>query len=150
MMFSDRNSPPSGAMRRWFGASLALLFLMFAVIFRDTGIMLSGPLVVVAVIVAGVYYGRPSSQPRIIRGWQIVTFPLAWLMTHVLLSLVFYGLFFPIGWSMRRFGYDPLRLRRISRKGRSATDRSGKDGSSPTTWVVREQNEDASRYFKQF
>jgi hypothetical protein len=40
-----------------------------------------------------------------------VGYGLGWINTRILLSVVFYGLFTPFGFVMRRLGKEPLHLR---------------------------------------
>jgi hypothetical protein len=63
-----------------------------------------------------------------------LTFPVGWLVSHVILALLFFVIVTPVGWLMRRF-HDPMQ-RRFDRDARSY-------------WVVREPPI-RDRYFRQF
>jgi len=41
-----------------------------------------------------------------------VALPIGWIMTRLVLGLLFFGLFTPVGWLFRRLRRDPLRLRK--------------------------------------
>jgi hypothetical protein len=41
-----------------------------------------------------------------------VAFPIGWLVSNILLRVIFYGLFTPVGLVMRMLGRDPLQLKR--------------------------------------
>ncbi len=41
-----------------------------------------------------------------------VAFPIGWLVSNILLRVIFYGLFTPVGLVMRVLGRDPLQLKR--------------------------------------
>ena len=60
--------------------------------------------------------------PRLMRpiyvGWMCLTFPIGWLVSHMLLACVFYGLFTPLGLLFRLLGRDPLAIR--SRPGQNS------------------------------
>lgn len=39
---------------------------------------------------------------------SLVAFPIGWVVSHVVLLIVYYLVMTPIGWIMRMAGYDPL------------------------------------------
>lgn len=53
--------------------------------------------------------------PQVIRpvfvGLILLTFPLGWVISHVLLATIFYLLVTPIGLILRLTGHDPLQLK---------------------------------------
>jgi hypothetical protein len=63
-------------------------------------------------------------------------YPIGWVVSHVLLGLIYFGLLTPVGWLMKLFGYDPMERRF--------------DRAAASYWVERERQTDAGRYFKQF
>jgi len=63
-----------------------------------------------AVAVAGSFY-PPLIRPVFV-GLILATFPLGWVVSHVLLGAIFYGIVTPIGLILRLTGHDPLQLRR--------------------------------------
>ena len=58
------------------------------------------------------------ASPKLIRpvfvGAMVVTFPIGWVLSHLLLGAVFYCLFAPLGLLFRLIGRDALGLRRSS------------------------------------
>ncbi len=78
--------------------------------------------------------------PRLVRPvfvtWMVLAFPVGWLVSHLVLALLFYGMFTPVGWFFRLIGRDTLALRR-------PTDRE-------SYWEIKPQATDARRYFRQF
>ncbi|HBE67237.1 MAG TPA: hypothetical protein DDW52_03720, partial [Planctomycetaceae bacterium] len=82
-----------------------------------------------------VYYLLPQSRILIIRGWQFVTYPIAWLVGHILFGGVFCLILLPISLVMRLIGYDPLRLRR---------------GARTTNWQDRQKSRSVESYFRQY
>jgi hypothetical protein len=68
--------------------------------------------------------------------WMALVWPIGWVVSHLLLGIVFYLVFTPIGLLMRAVGYDPL-TREIDRDAK-------------TYWTPHEEAADSSRYFKQF
>jgi len=47
-------------------------------------------------------------------GLILLTFPIGWVVSHLLLGLIFYGLVTPIGLILRISGHDPLQLKKPS------------------------------------
>lgn len=139
MALLDSTASPSRSMLRWFGASLAGVFILVAFMIRQHSLIFAMALVVIGMLVGIVYYAIPTIQLQVIRVWRGLTYPLAWTMSHVLLGTVFFLIVLPIGWLMRLRGYDPLQLRKSS-------------DADPTTtnWTARRNADPVSRYFKQF
>jgi hypothetical protein len=80
------------------------------------------------------------AHPRFIRpvfvGCMIATFPIGWVVSHVLLAVVFYGLLTPLAVIFRLAGRDPLQLRCPQEK--------------ETCWKPKPQAESVQSYFRQF
>ena len=78
--------------------------------------------------------------PQLLRplfvGWMLAAFPVGWVMSHLLLAAVYYGVVTPIGLALRLRGRDSLQL-----KPRA---------DATTYWVERPQPPDSTRYFRQF
>ena len=50
-------------------------------------------------------------------GWMVLAFPIGWTVSQVMLALMFFGLFTPIGLVFRLIGRDPLQRTRPARTG---------------------------------
>lgn len=135
MSLLDLKAAPSRSVERWFGLSLSTLFLVFALMLRHSASRVSMALMVVGVLIGVIYYCIPGTRLRVIRAWQYFTYPLAWVISHLLLGTVFFGIVLPTGIMLRLLGYDPLRL---------------KKRDSASNWIHRREDDDISRYFKQF
>ena len=76
--------------------------------------------------------------PALIRpifvGLILLTFPLGWVVSHLLLGLIFYGVVTPIGLILRIIGHDPLQLK--------------KPGGN-SVWKTSIGKTDATRYLRQ-
>ena len=76
--------------------------------------------------------------PALIRpifvGLILLTFPIGWVVSHLLLGLIFYGVVTPIGLILRMSGHDPLQLK--------------KPGGN-TVWKTSVGKTDATRYLRQ-
>ena len=53
----------------------------------------------------------PRSLTHVHRAWMAAAEGLGWINTHILLSVIFYGLMMPIGIVMRCRGHDPMHRR---------------------------------------
>ncbi|MFN3597904.1 MAG: SxtJ family membrane protein [Rubricoccaceae bacterium] len=80
-------------------------------------VALGGPLVALGTLAPGLL--RPAY-----RVWMGVAFALGFVMTRVLLTLLFFLVVLPIGLALRALGKDPLARR--------------PDAGAPTYWVSRE------------
>lgn len=69
-------------------------------------------------------------------GWMRAAVPVGWTVSHVILGVIYFLVFAPIGLVLRMSGHDPME-RRIDRA----------EGSY---WRSRSPVEDAARYFRQF
>jgi hypothetical protein len=87
----------------------------------DVGLLLCGAALVF--LLCGLT--RPMFLAKPYKGWMTLSLILGFLMTHLLLSLIFYIVFMPIGIVMRIFGRDVLRRQ---------FDKNGE-----TYWIKREQ-----------
>ena len=76
----------------------------------------------------------PALMRPIFVGLILLTFPIGWVVSHLLLGLIFYGLVTPIGYILRISGHDPLQLKKLG--GNSA-------------WKTSVGKTDATRYLRQ-
>ncbi|MGC4003407.1 MAG: SxtJ family membrane protein [Pirellulales bacterium] len=91
---------------------------------------------IAAVVVAVVGSMFPKAIAPLFVVLMIVTFPIGFVVSHILVGALFFLLITPLGWALRLFGHDPLALRR--------------DGTSETYWLPHRQRKDLSSYFKQY
>ena len=140
MPLIDLDEAISESMRRWFGLSLGIVFALIAYVIAPSGMIRSG-LLIAAGFVPAIYYLVPQSKLPIIRGWQRITYPLAWTVGHLLFGMVFFLVLTPIGLALRIFKYDPLRLSKNRQDETQWIDRPVNDGSEKNA---------ASRHFRQY
>lgn len=81
-------------------------------------------------------YVRPALLRPVYLGWMYAAFPIGWVVSHLLLALIYYLMVTPIGLFMRLAGSDPLH-RRL-------------DPTAESYWLKRRPTKEAVRYFKQF
>jgi len=129
---------PTARDLKWFGVILLAFFGVVGVlVWRATG-SLAWPRLIwgaAAMLSLAYYLVKPLRRPVYV-GWSYVTYPIGWIVSHVLLAAVFFILFTAVALLMRLFGYDPL----------SRTF----DRSATTYWVRREDQRDVSSYFRQY
>jgi hypothetical protein len=95
----------------------------------------AGILLAVALVGGCIGMIRPLLLKPIFVGWMILAFPIAWIVSLVLLGTIFFMVITPIGFMMRLLGHDPLRL---------------KAAKQDSYWEVRKHHDDPSRYLKQY
>jgi polyferredoxin len=54
---------------------------------------------------------HPTSLRSVYKMWMLLGHALGWVNTRIILSIVFYGMFCPMGFIMRLRGKDPMRRR---------------------------------------
>lgn len=96
-------------------------------------------LVLLGIVGAAGALGTLASRPigrALYRGWMFAALPIGWTISHILLGMVYFLVFTPIGLVMRLLGKDPMERRF--------------EPSAPTYWIKRPPPAEASRYFRQF
>lgn len=79
---------------------------------------------------------RPEALRRVYVGWMLACWPLGWLISHLLLAVVYYAVVTPVALIVRLVGRDPLELKF--------------DPQTPTYWKQRSRKRDPRSYFKTF
>lgn len=78
--------------------------------------------------------------PKLLRpifvGWMILAFPIGWAVSLLLLLLLYFVIFTPIGWLLRLRGRDML--------GRKSA------AGAVTFWTPKHSVFDVTRYFRQY
>lgn len=88
-----------------------------------------GALVVLGAVAPGLL--RP-----LYRVWMGLALVLGFVMTHVILAVLFYAVVTPIGLVMRAFGHDPLQRRR--------------DPAAPTYWQPKTYDDPSPRRLEKY
>ena len=139
-------NPPRKTLRR-FGLVCLVFFGALGgwVLFRHSvfGLGMS-PRVAVTVatvlwVLAAVCGILSAAAPPLLRGLYIVltavSLPVGWVISHVALGIVYYGVLTPVALVFRLIGRDPLRRKRAA---------------AESYWIRREPTTDVSRYYRQF
>lgn len=138
MQWSDVQFSPTAKTLRQF-AGLWLVFFggiaAYQGLYRghETAGMILG-----AVALAGGLLGliAPMALKPIYVAWMVLAFPIGWTISLLILALMYYGMFTPIGLVFKLIGRDPL-----ERARRPAV---------ATYWTPKATPTDPRRYFKQF
>ena len=132
------NLKPSKRDLTWFGLVMALFFGLFGTMFffKFDAVTTAYVFWALALLFPAVYYGvRPLRVP-LFRGWMTLVFPIGWVVSHVILIIVYYLVVTPIGLLLRLFGHEPMKRRF--------------DRNASSYWVERRPAENVSRYFRQY
>jgi hypothetical protein len=136
MRWSDINRSPTPATLRQFALLWLLFFLGLAAWYyfgldrQLVGMILA--LLALTVGLAGL--AQPAWVRWVFVGWLMLTFPIGWTVSQLVLLLLFFGLFTPLALLFRITGRDPL-----GRKGRS----------QDSLWQPKPPPADVHSYFRQ-
>lgn len=100
---------------------------------------LDSPTTAIAVWIVGGMLAAGALRSRevarmIFVGLQTLTYPIGVVVSTLALAFLFYAVFTPIGWLMRRAGHDPLQLRRRKQ----------------SHWIPYTRKDDATEAMKQY
>ncbi len=134
----DINFNPSKRELRTFGlGTLAFLVFIGWIVWRKSGsIYAAGGVIAVGVVVAVLGMVVPRSIRPLFIALNVVSYPMAWVSSHVLMAIIFYLVVTPLAVIMKLSGRDPMERRF--------------DASVRTYWKRRPDQVDSSRYFRQF
>mgnify|MGYP001167646568 FL=1 len=123
---------------RWFGVLLPFFFaIVGALVWQRTGVVsLAAVLWAVGGAISTSFALWPASRRRIYVGWMYGVYPIGWLVSHLLLGVVYFIIITPIGFGLRFLRRDPLQRR---------FDRGIK-----TYWIQHDPPGRVERYFRQF
>jgi hypothetical protein len=99
----------------------------------------TAPVAAVTIAVGGVALcalglARPRALRLVYVSLIAITYPIGFLLSHLLLRLIYYGLFTPLGVVFRLRGRDPLRLKRPE---------------GPSYWLSYQMPSDSTSYYRQ-
>lgn len=131
-----RIETPGPAERRWFGAILLAFFAIVGALAswrRGSAAAACIPLAIGAGLALLYYAIRPLQVP-LYKGWMHLVTPIGWLVSHLVLAFIYFGIVSPIAACMRLFGRDKLDRRLVARE---------------TYWTEHPPEIDPRRYFRQ-
>ena len=137
MNFSDIPRNPDNRLLRQFAGLWILFFggiaLSQYVRNNNTAAAIVVGVLTVSVGVPGLFF--PRLLKPVFVGWMILAFPIGWLISRIILLLLYFGVFAPVGFVLRMLGHDPLRL---------------KKPDAESYWEEKTQQTSLRRYLKQF
>jgi hypothetical protein len=75
----------------------------------------------------------PSAARPVYRIWMVATFPIGWTVTHLILAMVYYLVFTPLGLLLRMTGHDPLK--RVLKRSQETYWEPRPDDRRPTDYL---------------
>jgi hypothetical protein len=134
----DLNLNPSKKELRTFGlCALAFLVVVGWIVFRRSESMPMGASIAgVGFVLAVLGFAVPQALRPVWVALMVINYPLGWVITHVVIAIIFYLVVTPVGIIMRLTGRDPMER---------AFDRTAK-----TYWKPRRTDPDSARYFRQY
>ena len=138
MRWSDIRRNPTAKTLRQFGAAWLVFFLALgAHQYLARGHPRAGVALGVVAVVFGVLgLAWPAAVRWLFVSWMMLAFPIGWLVSQVMLLLMFYLIVTPVALLFRLQGRDPL-----ARK--PAPDRA-------SFWETKKMPEDVRSYFRQY
>jgi hypothetical protein len=114
MRWSDVPRNPSSKMLRQFAVLWILFFgaIAYRQYFMRGDAWLGAGLAGLAVVVGTLGLLQPRWIRPIFVGWMILAFPIGWVISHVILGILYYGLFTFVGLIFKLIGRDALSRRR--------------------------------------
>lgn len=82
---------------------------------------------IAAVVVPVIGWLVPAFMRLVFLGMSYAAWPIGFVVSHVILALVYYLVITPIGLAMRLFGYDPMTRRSDPDTGSRWVERAGAD-----------------------
>jgi len=131
------HTKPTPRVLRQFAVAWLVFFVVLSVttLWKRHSVPLSCVFAIVALFgIVGIIKPNAIRLPFIFA--SVVTYPIGWLMSQILLALMFYGVITPIGCLWRIRGRDPLQLR-------------GQPKQS-IFWITRTAKPPPQRYLKPF
>jgi Saxitoxin biosynthesis operon protein SxtJ len=138
VQWSDISFAPSDRTLRQFAVLWVLFFGGIACWkgVADGRVDVAIPLAALALFVGVIGLTKPSRIRFLYVGWMISAFPIGWTLSHVLLAILFYGIFTPLALLFKLLGRDALERRPQSNR--------------ETYWTTKRGPADLRNYLRQF
>jgi Saxitoxin biosynthesis operon protein SxtJ len=132
------NRDPSRRQLMVFGAVLPVTFaLLGLVVDHHLGVKgVRGALWGVGAVLTAAYHTSPALRRPLYVGMSLASYPIGWLVSHIVLLVVFLFVVTPVALLLRVLGHDPMQRRF--------------DSSAQSYWVPHRPAVDPRRYFQQF
>jgi hypothetical protein len=129
---------PSTRQLNVFGFIWLLFFATFGGVLLNSGssVLVAALVWGVSVLVPAVGWIVPEFMRIIYVGMAYATYPIGFVVSYLIMLVVYYLVLTPIGLVMRLFGHDPMNRHF--------------DKSADTYWCPRDQDDSLTAYFRQF
>lgn len=118
----------------WFPLACAMICFL---VYKATGSWpVARNLAIIGAVLAAVGFFVPLFAHWLYVGWMVAAFPVGWTISHLLMGLIYYAVFTPMGLIMRLCGRDSM--------GRKF------DPAADSYWVTHTPPKDKRQYFKQY
>ena len=137
MAIIEINKNPSAYELKWFGILLGIFTALVGGWLWWGGS--PGAAQIVWAIGGGLtlaYFVVAPARRYIYLGWLYAAFPIGYVVSHVIMGIVYFGVVTPVGLIMRAVGKDPMAR--------------GFDRNAKSYWIEHRTAREAGRYFKQF
>lgn len=138
MKWSDIQFQPTKRVLRQFSAAWLVFLLAGAAQqwlargHRTAALVLGG----LALTVGGLGLLVPMAIRWVYVGCMILVFPVGWVVSHIMLAVMFYGVLTPVAFFFRLTGRDPLHRAPPENRG--------------SFWTTKSLPQDVRRYFRQY
>jgi len=138
MAVLEINRNPSQRELRWFGVIVLVFCGAVGLILRYRFDLGTAAWIAWAIgaLVAAVFYAVPPVRRALYVGWMYLFYPVGFVLSHVVLGVIYYLVVTPVGLVLRLLGRDSMR--------RQPTP------DAETYWIRREAKIASERYFRQF
>ena len=138
MALAPIKSDPQPKDLRVFGLLLPVFFAVFGFVLghRTGSDAVARATWIAGAVLSAVYLVAPPARRPVFLGWSYATYPIGWLVSHVILGAVYFLVVTPIGLLVRLLADDPMRRRW--------------EPDTASYWIEREPPGDIRRYFRQF
>ena len=132
------NRNPSPRDLRIFSLGLIVFCAAIAVVLhvRHAQTVAAAAVSVTGMLLGIVCWSVPSVARRLYVAWMLAFFPVGWIVSHVVLLIVFYAVLTPIGLLLRLCRHDPLHRRF--------------DAKAHSYWLERRERPRPRDYFRPF
>lgn len=110
--------------------------LIFAFGLGEARVPVAGALLALGALAALIGLVYPKANRPLFVGLALIAFPIGFVLSHVIMVVLFFGIIGPIGVIMRLVGHDPMN-RRL-------------DPEAESYWTPADPMPPRERYFKQF
>jgi ABC-type uncharacterized transport system permease subunit len=129
---------PSSRQLHVFGFIWLLFFAIIGgvLLYRGSSVLVATLVSGIAVMVPAVGWLVPGFMRFVYIGMAYAAFPIGFVVSYLIMVVVYYLVLTPIGLLVRLCGYDPMNRHF--------------DGSADTYWCPREHDDSLDTYFRQF